>query len=45
LLFDSGRVQLARPKALGPRERLDLATHNFRYWFERATAAAELLGD
>jgi HEPN domain-containing protein/predicted nucleotidyltransferase len=36
LLFDSRRVQLARPKALGPRERLDLATHNFRYWFESA---------
>jgi HEPN domain-containing protein/predicted nucleotidyltransferase len=36
LLYDSRRVQLARPKALGPRERLDLATYNFRYWFESA---------
>ena len=25
-----------RTKALNPRERLDLATHNFRYWFESA---------
>ncbi|HLM76458.1 MAG TPA: HEPN domain-containing protein, partial [Polyangiaceae bacterium] len=36
LLYDSRRVQLARPKALGPRERLNLATLNFRYWFESA---------
>ena len=36
LLFNSRRVQLARPKALGPRERLELATHNFRYWFVSA---------
>lgn len=37
LLYDSRRVQLAHPKALGPPERLDLATRNFRYWFESAS--------
>jgi predicted nucleotidyltransferase/HEPN domain-containing protein len=36
LLFDSRHVQLAHPKALGPRERLELAERNFRYWFESA---------
>jgi HEPN domain-containing protein len=36
LLFDSRHVQLAQPKALGPRERLELAERNFRYWFESA---------
>jgi len=37
LLFDSRRVQLARPKALNASERLSLAEKNLRYWFESAS--------
>jgi HEPN domain-containing protein len=36
LLFNSRRVQLARPKAIGPGQTLDLARRNFRYWFGSA---------
>lgn len=36
LLYDSRRFMLARPKALNGRERLEIAEHNFRYWFESA---------
>jgi HEPN domain-containing protein/predicted nucleotidyltransferase len=37
LLFNSRRVQLAKPKALNAGERLALAERNFRYWFESAS--------
>jgi predicted nucleotidyltransferase/HEPN domain-containing protein len=37
LLFDSRRVQLARPKALNAHERLALAEQNFRNWFDSAS--------
>ena len=37
LLLDRRRYTLARPKALNDAERLELAEHNFRTWFESAT--------
>ncbi len=37
LLFDSRRVQLAKPKALNAHERLALAERNFRNWFDSAS--------
>ena len=37
LLFDSRRLQLAKPKALNARERLALAEQNFRNWFDSAS--------
>jgi predicted nucleotidyltransferase/HEPN domain-containing protein len=37
LLFDARRHQLAKPKALGHKERLELAKHNQRYWFTSAS--------
>jgi len=37
LLFNSRRVQLAKPKALNAGERLALAERNCRYWFESAS--------
>jgi hypothetical protein len=37
LLFDSRRVQLAKPKALNARERLALAERNFCNWFDSAS--------
>ncbi|MCK6587309.1 MAG: HEPN domain-containing protein [Polyangiaceae bacterium] len=37
LLFESRRVQLAKPKALNAAERLSLAERNLGYWFESAS--------
>ena len=37
LLHTSRRHMLARPKALEPRDRLELGMLNFRYWFASAT--------
>ena len=37
LLHDSRRFQLAVPKLLGPKERLEHAKYNFRYWFNSAS--------
>lgn len=36
LLYTARRHNLARPKALEPRDRLDLGVINFRYWFRSA---------
>jgi predicted nucleotidyltransferase/HEPN domain-containing protein len=36
LLFSSNRFILARPKALTPEERIELALYNFDYWFQSA---------
>ena len=37
MLFNSRRVQLAKPKALNAGERLSLAEKNFLYWCESAS--------
>jgi HEPN domain-containing protein len=37
LLFNSRRMQLAKPKALNAPERLALAERNFRNWFDSAS--------
>jgi predicted nucleotidyltransferase/HEPN domain-containing protein len=37
LLHDSRRFQLAKPKALNPKERLTLAERNFTNWFDSAS--------
>ncbi len=36
VLYDSGRIQLAEPRELGPLERKHLAEEDFAYWFEKA---------
>ncbi|WP_303902203.1 HEPN domain-containing protein [Thiohalomonas denitrificans] len=36
VLYDSGDFSLAKPKALTPGERLDIARNDYGHWFERA---------
>jgi len=38
ILFNSRRLMLAKPKALSPAERLDIAHYDFQYWFGSASA-------
>ena len=36
LLYNSRRINLTKPKAITPKERLAFGEWNFRYWFKSA---------
>lgn len=36
MLYDSGKFTLAEPKPLSVQERLEITSHNFKHWFQRA---------
>jgi len=41
ILHDSGKLELAEPKELGPLERKKLAEDDFKYWFQNASEFVE----